>query len=247
MFIKIVIIVIISLLCSVIQAQQSFAQKFNLPQYDCEQKAFMDTKKLTIIVPDDSTVVWVRAKWLKEFSTERGVEVTIKTESKLQKSDLEDNLLVMGPISSYSHWKRLGIPIKKLRRGFKISKISFKNSSQGFSYTSPSGITPVRLAISGNSIVAFEGVVKMPSFGFEYVVLNDAIPEFIGNGSHFSNLNKLKKSLYTPIESKYYVFMVLGYYYCWSSFAFTCTVAQKILFETDFPRANDGTKLWLES
>jgi hypothetical protein len=50
----------------------------------------------------------------------------------------------------------------------------------------------------------------MPSFGFEYVVLNNAVPELIGNGSHISDLKALKKSLYTPIESKYYIFMVSG-------------------------------------
>ena len=61
MYRKSVVIITACLLCSVMQAQQSFVESFNLPQYDCEreQKVIMKIKKGTIVVPDDSTVVWV--------------------------------------------------------------------------------------------------------------------------------------------------------------------------------------------
>ncbi len=204
-----VMIIITWLLCSVAQAQQSLAERFNLPQYDCEQKAIMDAKKITIVVPDDSTVVWNLAKRIQENGAKRGGEAIIKTESQLQKSDFSDKLWILGPIASYLHWNRFGIPVKKLNNGFKIGNISFKDPSYGFTYTSRSEATsPFRLAVSGNSLEAYEKTANMPSFGFEYIVVKNAVPEFFGNGSHSIDLNELRESLYTPIESKYYVFMV---------------------------------------
>lgn len=194
---------------SVAQAQQSFAERFNLPQYDCEQKAVMDVKKITIVVPDDSTVVWSFAKDIQRNGARRGGEVIIKTESQLQKSDLEDKLWILGPIAGYSHWDRLGIPVKKLSHGFEIGDFSFEDTSYGFTYASrPETTSPFRLAISGNSLEAYEKTANMPSFGFEYIVVNNAVPEFVGNGSHIVDLKELKDSLYMPVESKYYVFMV---------------------------------------
>ena len=147
---------------------------------------------------------------LETNATRAGVEVTVKSESQLQKSDLDNALFVMGPIVSFSQWNSFGIPIEKSGSGFKIDKFSFDESLYGFSYISSPDASPARIVISGNSLEAYKQVNNMPSFGFEYVVLNNAVPELIGNGSHISDLKALKKSLYTPIESKYYVFMVSG-------------------------------------
>ena len=165
-------------------------------------------KKATIVITNDSTVAWVNAKTLAENGKRAGVELSVKTESQLQKSDLEGDICIIGPIANYSQWKKFGLPVKKLRRGFKIGKFSFKDPLHGFSYISSFGTYPIRLVISGNSLEAYERVDNMPSFGFEYVILNDAVPEFIGNGSHSADLKTLRKSLYTPIKSNYYVFWV---------------------------------------
>jgi len=149
------------------------------------------------------------AKWFEEFyGTNRGAELNIKTESQLQKSDFNNNFCILGPIASFSHWKKFDIPIKKWRRGFKIGKYSFKNPSHGFSYISPSETSPFRLVISGNSIQSFEQMTYKFSLGFEFVVFNDDIPVFIGNGSHDTELNALRESLYIPVESKYFAFMI---------------------------------------
>ena len=208
MFKTTIIIITACLFCSVAQAQQSLVERYNLPQYDCELKNIMEAKKITIIVPNDSTVVWANAKRIKENGARSGIEVTIKTESQLLKNDFDDNLWIMGPIAGYSDWNQFDIPLKKSKRSFTIGKFSFKDPSYGFSYASPPSVSPFRLVTSGNSLNAFERVANMPSFGFEYVVLKDAVPELIGNGSRFADLSELKKSLYTTMESKYYTFMV---------------------------------------
>ena len=182
--------------------QQSFAEMYNLPQFDCELKVARGIKEITIIVPDDSTVVWVNAKNVSSGKLE------VKTESQLQKSDLEGNLWIMGPVADYSNWDRFGIPVEKLSNGFKIDDFSFQDPLHGFSYLSPPGTSPVRVVFSGNTLKAYTQINNMPSLGFEYVVLNDAVPELIGNGSHIAELIAIKKSLYTPIESKYHVIMV---------------------------------------
>jgi len=189
-----------------VQAQQPHLENFYLPQYDCEQKVVWDMKKVTIVIPDDSTIVWLDAKRFGERFSGRGIEVTVKTESKIQENDLNNNLCIMGPIKSYSQWDRFGIPVKKLMRGFAISKFSFNDPSYGFSYISTT--SPVRITISGNSLGAYKQIENKPSFGFEFVVLKDYVPELLCNSSHIVDLNILKKSLYVEIESKYFVFMV---------------------------------------
>jgi hypothetical protein len=189
-----------------VQAQQSFVESSVVPQYDCEQKVVWEMKKVTIVIPNDSTVVWVDAKRFGERFSRRGMEVTVKTESKLQKSDLDNNLCVMGPIASYSQWNRFGIPVKKSMRGFEIGEFSFDDPLHSFSYTSTT--SPVRIAISGNSLYAHKQVEDETVFGFEFVVFKDYVLELIGNGSHIVDMNAVKKSHYTPIESKYFVFMV---------------------------------------
>jgi len=190
------------------QRQQSFAERYNLPQHDCEQKNAIEPKKLTVIVPDDSTLVWNLVTRLQENGARRGMEVTIITESKLQKSDLDSNIWILGPIASYLHWNRFGIPVEKLNSGFKIGTLSFEEPSHGFTYSSPPGTFPFRIVISGNSLDAYQQVANMPSFGFEYIIYNNAVPELIGNGSHIADLNALRKSLYISRESKYYIFMI---------------------------------------
>ena len=75
-----------------------------------------------------------------------------------------------------------------------------------FSYTSTT--SPVRIAISGNGLYAHKQVENEKIFGFEFVVFKDYILELIGKGSHIVDMNALKKSHYTPKESKYSVFMV---------------------------------------
>jgi len=170
----------------------------------------MEQNKAIIIIPDDSTMVWSYAKNIKESAASAGFGMTIKTESQLLKTDLDSTLWIIGPIADYSHWDRFGIPIEKLRHGFKIGKFSFKEPSYGFSYASPTGFSPFRLVTSGNSLNAYEKVNNMPysSFGFEYVVLNNAVPELIGDSSHIVDLGALKKSLYISRKSKYYDFMI---------------------------------------
>ena len=190
------------------QRQQSFVERYNLPLFDCELKVVMGIKKITIIVPDDSTVVWVNAKRFEENASRGGLEVTVKTESQLQKSDFDSNLWIMGTVADYLNWDRFGIPVEKLSTGFKIGDFSFKDPLHGFSYVSSPGTFPVRLVFSGNTIEAYTQIDNMPSYGFEFVVMKDAVPELIGNGSHITNLNAVRKSHYTPIESKYYVFMI---------------------------------------
>jgi len=195
--------------CSVMQAQQSFIEKFNLPQVDCELKFLTELKKATIVVPNDSSVVWEKAKEFKKNFMRAEAEVVIKTESNLLKSDFDGNIFIMGPIADYSHWDRFDIPIKKLKRGFKIGKFSFKEQSYGFSYVSPPDAYPIRFAISGNSLKAYEQAHDMPTHGgFEYIVLQNAIPKLIGNGLHIVDLHALLKSLYTYVESKFAIFMI---------------------------------------
>jgi hypothetical protein len=89
--------------------------------------------------------------------------------------------------------------------GFKIDDFSFYYPLHGFSYTST--ISHVRIAISGNSLYAHKQVEDEAVFGFEFVVFKNYVLELIGNGSHIVDMNAIKKSLYTPIESKYLVFM----------------------------------------
>ena len=190
------------------QRQQSFAERYNLPRFDCELKVVMGIKKMTIIVPDDSTVVWVNAKMLEENASRGGLGVTVKSESQLQKSDLDDNLWIMGPVADYSNWDKFGIPVEKLSNGFKIGDFSFQDSLYGFSYVSPLGASPIRLVFSGNTLEAYTQIDNMPSYGFEFVVMRNAVPELIGNGSQITDLNAVKHTHYTPVESKYYVFMI---------------------------------------
>ena len=206
MFKKTVIISFACLLCFVVQAQQSFVESSVFPQYDCEQKIVWEMKKVTIVIPDDSTVVWADAKKFGDKFSRRGIEVTVKTESKLQESDLDSNLCIMGPVTSYSQWNRLGIPVKKTIRGFEIGDFSFDDPLHAFSYTSTT--YPVRIAISGNSLNALKQVEEEAVFGFEFTVFKNYVLELIGNGSHIVDMNAVKKSHYTPIESKYFVFMV---------------------------------------
>jgi len=206
MFRKSVIISIACMLCSVVQAQQSFVESSIIPQYDCEQKVVWEMKKVTIVIPDDSTVVWVDAKRFGERFSRRGMEVTVKTESKLQENDLNNNLCIMGSITSFSQWDRFGIPVKKIVRGFEIGNFSFDDPLHSFSYTSTT--SPVRIAISGNSPYAHKQTENETVFGFEFVVLKDYVLELIGNGSHIVDMNAVKKSHYAPKESKYFVFMV---------------------------------------
>jgi len=201
-----VIIIISCLLCSAAQAQQSFVENSIIPQFDCEQKVVWEMKEVTIVIPDDSTVVWVDAKKFGESFSRKGIDVTIKTESKLQERDLDNNLCMMGPITSFSQWNRFGIPVKKTMSGFEIGNFSFDDPLYGFSYTSTT--SPVRIAISGNSLYAHKQVEDEAFWGFEFVVFKDYVLELIGNGSHIVNMNALKESLYTPIVSKYFVFMV---------------------------------------
>jgi hypothetical protein len=201
-----VLIFFACLLCLVVQAQQSFLENSIFPQYDCEQKVVWEMKKVTIVIPNDSTVVWVDAKRFGERFSERGMEVNVKTESKLQESDLDNNLCIMGPITSYSQWNRFGIPVKKTIRGFEIGDFSFEDPLHAFSYTSTT--SPVRIAISGNSFNAHKQVEDETVFGFEFVVMKNYVPELICNASHIVDLNTIKKSLYMEIESKYFIFMV---------------------------------------
>jgi hypothetical protein len=163
-------------------------------------------KNVIIVIPDDSTVVWADAKRFGERFSGRGMEVTVKTESGLQESDFDNNLCILGPVTSYSQWNRLGIPVKKTMHGFEIGEFSFDDRLHGFSYTSAT--SPVRIAISGNSLDAYKQVEDEDVFGFEFVVLKDYVLELIGNGSHIVAVNMVKESHYTSIESKYFVFMV---------------------------------------
>lgn len=202
------IIITVCLYCSTVQAQQSLVERFNLPQYDCEQKFLVELKQLTIVVPNDSSIVWVDAKRLEENAKRAGWEINLKTESQLLKSDLDRNLWIMGPITDYSNWDMLEVSVEKSNNGFKIDNISFNDPSYGFSYASSHEPTTLRFVISGNSLNAYRQVMNMPSFGFEFIVLNNAVPEFIGKGLQIANLNEIKKSLYTQMESKYYTFMV---------------------------------------
>ena len=207
MFRTTVIFITVCLLCSVVQAQQSFAEKLVLPQPDCEQKAISGIKKITIVIPDDSNGVDEYAKWWESVFKSRDCEASIKTESMLQQEDLNGDLLILGPIGSFLQWGRFGMPLKKLEHGFSIGKYILTDIACGFSYASPPGTTPVRLAKIGNSFNAYKQVVNMPFFAFEFIVLNNAVPEFIGNGS-LVDMNALKETLYTPKESKYYTFMI---------------------------------------
>ena len=168
----------------------------------------MEAKKVIIVVPDDSTAVWSRVNMYEIMLTRGGVEVSIKTESKLQESDFVGNIWVMGPIADFSHWDKFDIPVEILNSSFKIGKYSFEEPSYGFFYNSRSGISPVRLATSGNSLDAYIQTANMLNFGFEYIVANNAIPELIGNGSHIADLNALRETIYTLRESKYYTFMI---------------------------------------
>jgi len=201
-----VIIIISCLLCSVAQAQQSFVESSIFPQFDCEQKIVWEMKNVTIVIPDDSTVVRADAKRFGERFSRRGIDVTVKTESELQEKDLDNNLCMMGPITSFSQWNRFGIPVEKTMQGFRIGNFSFDDPLFGFSFTSTT--SPARIAISGNSLGALKQVENESVFGFEFVVFKDYVLQLIGNGSHIVDMNAIKKSLYTPIESKYFVFMV---------------------------------------
>lgn len=205
---KYLIVIIFCLLCSVTQAQQSLFEEFNLPLYDCEQKALREAKKITVVVPNDSTIVWSKAKNYKENGARRGAEINIITESKLQRSDLDGNLFIIGPIADYSNWDRFGIPVEKFSNGFKLGNFYFNGTLYGFTYAALSETFPLRVVISGNSLDAYIHTANDPSFGFEYVVVNNAVPELIGNGSHIVDMNALRESIYMLRESKYYAFMI---------------------------------------
>ena len=204
-------IIVACLLSATAWTQQSIIEKFNLPLFDCEQKTIMaivESKKVTIVVPNDSLVSWNDAKRYEGNCIRMEIDAKVKTESQLLKTDFENNLWILGTIADFANWERFGIPVEKLSNGFKMGELSFTDSSHGFSYVTPHETFPLRIVFSGNTPDAYRQIANMPPIGFEFVVMNNAVPEIIANGSHIVDMNALREVLYTLKESRYYTFML---------------------------------------
>ncbi len=202
---KKIVFIILGLFSISVQAQQSFSEACDLPGYDCNQRGFKNINKneLIIVLPNDSSDIL--SVNFKKYIKSTG---KIKTESQLRKNDFRKALWILGPINLYSNWDRFELPVKKVNKGFKIKEFAFTDSLDGFNYITDSLTNPLRIVVSGNSPEAFEQANKMHKFGFEYAVLRDDLPIFIGDETKSANLDSIRKNHYDIKESKYFTFML---------------------------------------
>lgn len=207
--------VIILLFAIVAECQQSFVEKYNVPPYDNNWTNYNKfwSRDVIIVVPDDAYGVSDYAENLLKEKEGENVRVTIKSESQLEKGDFSFNLLVLGSIQSYSDWKKLGIPVQKIRNGFRIGKISFTDIAYGFSYVGDSSDTAMRVAYIGNNIKSYRQVMgenasTMNNHGFKFHVIKNGLPGYWGHKTDLFDVAAFRKTNYTPRESKYFIFML---------------------------------------
>ena len=202
---KRIIFAIFCLLSFSIQAQQSYLEKFSLPSYDCSQRGFknINDNDLIIVIPNDSLGL-LSANFKKHIESLG----KIKKESQLQESDLKKSLWILGPINRYSNWNKFGVPIQKVKNGFKIDEFAFTDSLHSFNFITDSLTTPLRIVVSGNSLKAFEQANRMHMFGFKYSILKDCLPILLNDGVKSIDLDSIRKIHYVAKESDYFTFML---------------------------------------
>ena len=127
-----------------------------------------------------------------------------KKESELTNIDFQNLLILHAPISFYKDWSKFNLPIFKEEKGFSFRGQKYTDENDGIFYMSSHIV-----AITGNSFTPIRNLFNSYCILYKYVIINDNVYLKYGmlNG-HEINLEKIKKSNYKSVTSKYYNFYI---------------------------------------
>jgi hypothetical protein len=125
-----------------------------------------------------------------------------KKESELSDADFQKLLVLHAPIHYYKDWSKFDLPILREDKGFSFRGQKYTDQNDGIFYMSSKII-----AKTGNSITPVWNLFNSYCTLYKYVIINDNRYVKYGmlNG-HEINLEKIKKSNYRSVISKYFKF-----------------------------------------
>jgi hypothetical protein len=125
-----------------------------------------------------------------------------KKESELSNADFQKLIVLHAPIHCYKDWSRFNLPILRQEKGFSFRGQKYTDRNDGIFY-----ISSKIIAKTGNSIAPVWNLYNSYCTLYKYVIINDNRYVKYGmlNG-HEIDLEKIKKSNYKPVVSKYFKF-----------------------------------------
>ena len=195
----------ISVLLALIFGNFLMSQQINLdtlPKFDCDYKNFTSFSKDTVIIVKPSNSTFVTDDFIKDFSGFLKGKIKIKSEKKLDNSDYQKSLLILGKPSDFKMWDSFHLPIETKKRGFIFNKRKFSQKNDAIFL-----IQKDKLVLVANDSSSFKTISETMQLGMDFVILQNNQLTFFGNFSK-SNSNKIEQfNLQDVREKNYHLFV----------------------------------------
>jgi hypothetical protein len=178
----------------------------SIPRPDCQafykiaNYYYNEAEKIFVIpegTEDSSGVERIKKEFARSYKN-----YVFKKESELSNADFQKLLVLHAPIHYYKDWSRFNLPVYQEEKGFSFRGHKYTDVNDGIFY-----ISPHIIAKTGNSITPVWNLYNSYCTLYKYVIINDNRYVKYGmlNG-HEINLEKIRKSNYKRVISKYFTF-----------------------------------------
>ena len=118
-------------------------------------------------------------------------------ESELSPKDYKKPIKIHFPISDYSNWSKLNVPIKKTNKGFRFKNRDFNGENDAFMFLSPN-----RYIISGNSQKIIDKVSFYTKPVYSVSIIENGDFKLFAGTNFIIDLEKIKKENYYTKTNK---------------------------------------------
>lgn len=195
-------------------AQGSSVKDLPQPDWNFElfQKFYKIDQYVFVITDVEDTVtykdIWMRCK---SICFDPDVEAIVKYENQLDEEDYRKHMFVCGPIHSFDRWESFGLPIEKVRGGFRFGPYTFTDKDDGILFLR-SDVR--RVVYTGNSLSPIDKLLRTFGGLFQYTIVQHGVPAHFGNFvndrfdscGHIDLRKERERCLSYKLESRYYVF-----------------------------------------
>jgi hypothetical protein len=211
---KTILLSIVSMLLLSLQISAQGRSIKDLPQPDWNFELFQKfykTDEYVLVLTDFEDTVTYKDIWTRCKSIKPDVKAIVKYENQLDEKDYGKHMFVCGPIDSFERWKSFGLPIEKIRGGFKFGPYTFTDKDDGILFLSSDAS---RVVYTGNSLSPLDKLLRTLGGLFQYTIVQHGVPAYFGNlvndqfnsRGHIDLRKEREKCLSYKLESRYYFF-----------------------------------------